>query len=164
LGAAEQRWGLAGVTAELAGQSGLMLITTAAALPRGHPLAQRGLDDDVAGLLLADPWSGLAHVTMGRWLTAALAGRLVGRCRALEAQAALAAFTAQPSSPAAAWLDWVGFRPHSRFPPGLVPFWRLTHRYRLDLDATLPSVLADQPRRPTVRWWLGPKAAPATRA
>jgi hypothetical protein len=111
------------------------------------------LDDDTAGLLLADPWAGSAATVVGRWLTVALAAHLRGRCRALEAQGAVASFLATPWSPAASWLGGVGFRPLG-FP---------ARRHRLDLDTTLPGRLPGRPDRIKARWWWSARPAPATR-
>ncbi|MDR1077958.1 MAG: hypothetical protein LBL55_04750 [Propionibacteriaceae bacterium] len=181
--AAEARWGLAGVigssigglgstgplgpvggagvngaagtagVSESAGAAGLLLLTTADTLPARHPLAAGGLADDTAGLLLADPWAGPTATGLGRWLTAALAGHLQGRCRALEAQGAVASFLATPWSPAASWLGGVGFHPLG-FP---------SRRYRLDLDTTLPDRPPPRPDRAKARWWWNARPAPATR-
>jgi hypothetical protein len=154
---AERLYGLAGVRVSLPGEAvAVALLTTGPGVPDAHPLAAGGLDHGAVGLLAVltgpaeDCLGSSPPTSSSRWLAQALASRLAGRARSIEAHG-VAKSAATPYAPAAAWLAAAGFRALDQ-PP---------HRYRLDLAQAVRSRPLDWARRVAVGW--SPQPAPATR-
>lgn len=119
--AAIDTWGLAGVgMREGVAWIGALLIAPTSGLPRQHPLAISGLDQNYAGMIWA--WIDGSPVVTGRRLCVSLSRHLRGRVAGIDAQAAPPPMPWIPSTPSKQWLVKVGFEA-VRFPP---------NRYRLD--------------------------------
>jgi len=150
--AAEAHWGLAGVRSGDDGGWVVVLVTPAANVPPGHPLAGAGLGRGVAGVLALWSSEGEPASVPAKWLIQALAARLVDRCPAIETQVS-------PTGAATSCCPTVGLVASLGFSP--VPETPL--RYRLDLTRTELWAPLRWARRLSPRLVWAPKPAPATR-
>ncbi|MDR0991126.1 MAG: hypothetical protein LBL92_07190 [Propionibacteriaceae bacterium] len=148
--AAENRWGLAGVSLRWPDEWLTAVVVPTPQIPAGHPLLTPAPDRWAAGLIAVCSRSGHPSHAAGRWLVQALGERLADRCPVVEAHGA-SRLGRTIYTPAASWLTAIGFRPLIQ-PP---------HRYRLSFRRAIrqPSLL---PRlRPRLSW--PPETASATR-
>ncbi len=105
----------------------VILVAPCDGLPRGHPLAAGGLDNDIAGLALVYIAPTESTLILGKRLCGGLIRCLRGQVAGLEAQASRSTAVATPLAPPRSWLARMGFYP-MRYP---------LDRYRFDFTRTV---------------------------